>query len=66
MAPFPAYILDAGSLAKGQRGEARDGRVSGGWEGGLIMADERVQPIGERLFGLRSEILTCIRPSQIS
>ena len=30
-----------------------------GWEGGLIMADERVQPIGERLFGLRSEICIC-------
>ena len=71
MTPFPAYIYwtlvvlpknrDGGLLPK-----ARNGWMGGGWEGGLILAGERAQPVGERLFGLRSEVLTCICPSQTS
>ena len=34
----------------------------GGWEGGLILAGERVQPVGEHLLGLWSEILARICP----
>ena len=59
---FILYIVDTGSFASGKR-------WLGGWgvhgrAGSLILADEQVQPVGERLFGLQLKILARVCPSQ--